>query len=222
MKANRLLLFLALLLSACGTLEVSIDPTPTLPVTATSLISVETATVGNSPTRQVDPTVTVSIPSATNTVPPPTPVLPTATTVPRNPTAAEQTVKIFLIALEDNGQSGPLVGCGDSAVSVTVTIPRTQGVLRAALERLLSAKQQFYGESGFYNALYQSDLELKNVTIDQGKAIIYLTGTVMLGGVCDSPRFEAQIEQTALQFSTVSNVEVFINDIPLEEVLSQQ
>ena len=44
----------------------------------------------------------------------------------------------------------------------------------------------------------------------------------MLGGVCDSPRFEAQIEQTALQFSTVSNVEVFINDIPLEDVLSQQ
>ena len=44
----------------------------------------------------------------------------------------------------------------------------------------------------------------------------------MLGGVCDSPRFEAQIEQTALQFSTVSSVEVFINDIPLQDVLSQQ
>jgi len=221
MKANKLLLFLALLLTACGTLEVSVDQTPTLPATGTSLVPTDTATVVSSPTGQVNPTVTLAIPSATNRVPP-TSVRPSATTVPPNPTAAEQTVKIFLIALEDNGQSGVLVGCGDSAVPVTVTIPPTQGVLRAALEKLLSAKQQFYGESGFYNALYQSDLELESVTIDQGKAIIHLTGTVMLGGVCDSPRFEAQIEQTALQFSTVSNVEVFINDIPLEDVLSQQ
>ena len=221
MKANKLLLFLALLLTACGTLEVSVDQTPTLPATGTSLVPTDTATVVSSPTGQVNPTVTLAIPSATNRVPP-TSVRPSATTVPPNPTAAEQTVKLFLIALEDNGQSGVLVGCGDSAVPVTVTIPPTQGVLRAALEKLLSAKQQFYGESGFYNALYQSDLELESVTIDQGKAIIHLTGTVMLGGVCDSPRFEAQIEQTALQFSTVSNVEVFINDIPLEDVLSQQ
>lgn len=221
MKANKLLLFLVLLLSACGTLEVSVDQTPTLLPTGTSLVPTDTATVVSSPTGQVNPTVTLAIPSATNRVPP-TSIRPSATTVPPNPTAAEQTVKIFLIALEDNGQSGVLVGCGDSAVPVTVTIPPTQGVLRAALEKLLSAKQQFYGESGFYNALYQSDLELESVTIDQGKAIIHLTGTVMLGGVCDSPRFEAQIEQTALQFSTVSNVEVFINDSPLEDVLSQQ
>jgi hypothetical protein len=87
---------------------------------------------------------------------------------------------------------------------------------------LLSAKQQFYGESGFYNALYQSDLQIENVMIDQGTAIIHLTGTLMLGGVCDSPRVEAQIEQTALQFSTVSDVTVFLNDTPLEEALSQQ
>jgi hypothetical protein len=44
----------------------------------------------------------------------------------------------------------------------------------------------------------------------------------MLGGVCDAPRVEAQIKQTALQFSTVSDVEVFIDDIPLEDVLSQK
>jgi len=101
-----------------------------------------------------------------------------------------------------------------------VTIPPTQGVLRAALEKLLSAKKQFYGESGFYNALYQSDLQVAAVTIEQGKAIIHLTGNMMLGGECDAPRFEAQIKQTALQFSTVNDVAVFINDKPLEEVLS--
>jgi len=216
MKANKLLLFLALLVTACGRLEVSIEQTPTLLATLTSQIPTNTATaVITLPTEQVNPTATITIPALT-------PVLSTATRVPPTSTAVQQTVKIFLIALEDNGQSGILVGCGDSAVPVTVIIPRTQGVLKAALEKLLSIKEQYYGESGLYNALYQSDLKLKSVTIDQGKAVIHLTGTVMLGGVCDAPRVEAQIKQTALQFSTVSDVEVFINDIPLEDVLSQK
>ena len=216
MKANKLLLFLALLVTACGKLEVSIEQTPTLLATLTPQIPANTATaVITLPTEKVDPTATITVPSLT-------PGLSTATRVPPTSTAVQQTVKIFLIALEDNGQSGILVGCGDSAVPVTVIIPRTQGVLKAALEKLLSIKEQYYGESGLYNALYQSDLQLKSVTIDQGKAVIHLTGTVMLGGVCDAPRLEAQIRQTALQFSTVSDVEVFINDIPLEDVLSQK
>jgi hypothetical protein len=216
MKANKLLLFLALLVTACGRLEVSIEQTPTLLATLTAQIPTNTAmAVITLPTEQVNPTATITVPSLT-------PVLSTATKVPPTSTAVQQTVKIFLIALEDNGQSGILVGCGDSAVPVTVVIPRTQGVLKAALEKLLSIKEQYYGESGLYNALYQSDLQLKSVTIDQGKAIIHLTGTVMLGGVCDAPRVEAQIKQTALQFSTVSDVEVFINDILLEDVLSQK
>ena len=216
MNANKLLLFLALLVTACGRLEVSIEQTPTLLATLTPQIPTNTATaVITLPTEQVNPTATITIPSLT-------PVLSTATQVRPTSTAVQQTVKIFLIALEDNGQSGILVGCGDSAVPVTVIIPRTQGVLKAALEKLLSIKEQYYGESGLYNALYQSDLKLKSVTIDQGKAVIHLTGTVMLGGVCDAPRVEAQIKQTALQFSTVSDVEVFINDIPLEDVLSQK
>jgi len=216
MKANKLLLFLALLVTACGRLEVSIEQTPTLLAVLTPQHPTNTATaVITLPTEQVNPTATITVPSLT-------PVLSTATQVRPSSTAVQQTVKIFLIALEDNGQSGILVGCGDSAVPVTVIIPRTQGVLKAALEKLLSIKEQYYGESGLYNALYQSDLQLKSVTIDQGKAVIHLTGTVMLGGVCDAPRVEAQIKQTALQFSTVSDVEVFINDIPLEEVLSQK
>ncbi len=44
----------------------------------------------------------------------------------------------------------------------------------------------------------------------------------MLGGVCDAPRLKAQIEQTALQFSPGNEVEVYINDVPLDQVLSQK
>ena len=224
MHARKILTLLATLaLSACGQFNVSIQPVQTSIPTSTAVIPANTSTAIASPTAQINPTATAIISS-------PTLALPTATQVqqvpptlpPTSTTAAEQTVKIVLIALEDNGQSGTLVGCGDSAIPITVTIPRTQGVLRAALEKLLSAKQQFYGESGYYNALYQSELQLESVTIEQGKAIIHLTGTVMLGGVCDAPRLEAQIEQTALQFSTVSDVAVFVNDTPLEEVLSSK
>jgi hypothetical protein len=129
-------------------------------------------------------------------------------------------VQIFLVALEDNGQSGKLVGCGDSAVAVQVEIPPTQGVLKASLEALLSLKDQYYGESGLYNALYQSDLKVESVSIEGEKATIYLTGTLMMGGECDTPRVEAQIIETAKQFSTVKDVAVFVNGRTLADVLS--
>lgn len=222
MKTSKLLaLLLILLLTACSRFDISIGPLPTAIPTSTVEIPTNTATAVVSPTEPIVPTATIAIASPTLLVPTATQALPTSTE--SAPTAStEQTVKIFLIALEDNGQSGTRVGCGDSAIPVTVTIPKTQGVLRAALEKLLSAKKQFYGESGYYNALYQSDLQVAKVTIEQGKAIIHLTGTIMLGGTCDAPRLEAQIEQTALQFSTVSDVVVFVNDVPLEDILSSK
>jgi hypothetical protein len=131
-------------------------------------------------------------------------------------------VLIYLIALEDNGVAGPLVGCGDSVVPVTVEIPATEGILRATLESLLALKDQYYGESGLYNALYQSDLQVQGVVILEGEAQIYLTGSLLQGGECDSPRIQAQLEQTARQFSTVQAVSIFLNGVPLQDVLSLQ
>lgn len=225
MKASKLLvLFVMLSLAACGQFQVSIEPLQTAVPTNTVVIPTNTSTVAASPTTQINPTSTIVIPSPTLTIPTATQVqqVPPTAAPPTSTTATEQFIKIVLIELEGNGQSGPLVGCGDSAIPINVTIPPTQGVLRAALEKLLSAKQQFYGESGYYNALYQSELAVESVRIEQGNAIIRLTGTLTLGGTCDAPRVEAQIEQTALQFSTVSTVTVFVNGVPLEEVLSSR
>ena len=217
-------LFTMLALTACGQFSVSIDPLQTSIPTNTLEIPTNTFTVVASPTTPVNPTATIVIPSPTLSIPTATQVqqVPSAVAPPSSTTVAEQAVKIVLIELEDNGQSGPLVGCGDSAIPINVTIPPTQGVLRAALEKLFSAKQQFYGESGYYNALYQSDLDVSAVRIEQGNAIIHLTGSITLGGTCDAPRVQAQIEHTALQFSTVSDVTVFVNDVPLEDVLSSR
>jgi hypothetical protein len=120
-----------------------------------------------------------------------------------------------LISLNDGG---PL-GCSDTLVPVTVEVPETRAILRATLERLLSIKSQYYGQSGLYNALYQSQLTLDDVRIDNRVATIRLSGQVVLGGVCDIPRVQAQLEQAALQFSTVDQVRIYVNGVLLQDVL---
>jgi hypothetical protein len=149
-----------------------------------------------------------------------TPVPSTSTPVASTATPSQQTVKIFLIALEDNGRMGKQVGCGDSVVPVEVTIPPTQDPLRGALEALLSIKEQFYGQSGLYNALHQSNLQVESDSIEGGKAIVHLTGQLVLGGECDNPRVEAQIDETVLQFPDVTQAEVYVNDQTLQQALS--
>jgi hypothetical protein len=164
-----------------------------------------TACTGGIVQRQVIATAMPDTPSATPAV---------STEVP------SQEASIFLIALEDNGVSGELVGCGDSAVPVKVTIPGTQSAIQGALEALFSVKEQFYGESGLYNALYQSDLQVESVSVEGGKATVHLTGSLVLGGMCDNPRVQAQIEKTARQFAAVSEVTVFLNGQLLQDALS--
>ena len=129
--------------------------------------------------------------------------------------------KIFLVSLDDGGSTGMPIGCNDSLVPVTVDIAPTRAILRGSLERLLSLDSAYYGESGLYTALYQSDLAIKDVRIVNRVAIIELTGTLQVGGVCDVPRVKAQLEQIALQFSTVDAVQVTVNGKSLAEVLQQ-
>jgi hypothetical protein len=122
---------------------------------------------------------------------------------------------MYLIAVEDGGQSGPQVGCNDSVIPVVIDIEPTIAPLTAAITRLLSLDEQNYGESGLYNALYQSDLTLQGINIVNREATIALTGNLQLGGVCDDPRVLAQLEYTALQYNTVDTVSVLLNGQPL-------
>ena len=135
-------------------------------------------------------------------------------------TSAPQTVKIYLIAMGDNGAAGELIGCGDSLVAVEVAIEPTSGVLRAALTALLSLPSDAtYGQSGLYNALYLSDLQIESLEIIDRQAIMRLTGDLIYGGECDIPRITAQLTSIALQFSTVDSVSVYINGTSLSELL---
>lgn len=131
-------------------------------------------------------------------------------------------IKIFFYAPNDNGAHGKLIGCGDSVMPIPKSIAPTSAPLTAALKELFAEKSQTLGESGFMNALYQSDLVLKSAAVKDGKATVKITGVVRLSGVCDEPRFMAQIEETIKQFPTVSSTEIFINDQPMQAYLSQK
>lgn len=230
-----ILIVYALFAVACGTLQVGVEePTPTASETTVSSTVTPTATTSGAATASPEPTATrnpspTGTPSVTSSPmarPRPTetprPAAPTETSTVPPPTAtpATMTVEIFLIAIGDNGVSGPQIGCGDSVVGVERTVPTTSAPLRAALEELFALGTQQDPESGLYNALAQADLTIDRIAIRDGTATIELSGTLLRGGVCDDPRIEAQIEQTASQFATVDEVDVFVNGVPLDEVLS--
>jgi len=131
-------------------------------------------------------------------------------------------VKLYFIAVNDNGAAGKKIGCNDSLVAVDRAIPATNAPLTGALNVLFSLTDKDYGESGLYNVLYQSKLKIDSISIVSAKATINLSGSLVLSGVCDNPRVQAQIEQVALQFSTVKTVAIFLNGKALQQALSQE
>lgn len=165
-------------------------------------------------------TFTLPPPSGAGAPPPPT-AEPLSTSTPSPAGQGGFThVQIYLVALGDSGQSGQKIGCDDSLIAVEREITPTIAPLRASLNELLSLREQYYGQSGLYNALYQSNLQIEDIGLVNGQATIYLSGQYTLGGVCDIPRFEAQLEATALQFSTVDRVAIFLNGQAIKEALS--
>jgi hypothetical protein len=129
---------------------------------------------------------------------------------------------VFLIALEDNGVSGPAIGCGDSVIPVIAELEPTVAPMGAAYRHLLAMKDEYFGESGLYNALHRSNLTLDGINIVNRQATVRLSGELLLGGACDAPRVQAQLAETALQYTTVGSVRIFVNGTPLEELLSGQ
>jgi hypothetical protein len=128
-------------------------------------------------------------------------------------------IYLYLIALEDNGVSGQKLGCGDSLVKVETTAKNP----KEALEILLSNKNQWHGQSGLYNALYQSNLKIIRFEQNEKEIEVDLAGNILLGGVCDNPRFAGQIQATINQsMETNPPVLVRINGTPLTEILSEK
>jgi hypothetical protein len=222
---------------ADGRVEVTVEVPASAAPEAEWIVTI--ATLDQAITGVSDPVAILAAPEPTAARPAATPApteavstepVPTATAAspatrapivtPEPPTGPS--VRLYLIALDDAGQSGPQIGCGDSVVAVAVSIEPTMGVLRAAMERLVSLEGPDYGNTGLHNALHRSELTVGAIGIAAGHATIHLSGTLSVDGACDAPRVQAQLEQTALQFATVDRVTILVNGQPLASVLSQQ
>jgi hypothetical protein len=142
-------------------------------------------------------------------------------------TLQKKNAKLYFVALNGTDAAAAAtekIGCDDTLVGVRTDVSDINAATpaEAALQKLLSVKDDQYEKSGLYNALYQSDLKVDGITVDDSKkATVKLSGTTQLGGVCDIPRFEEQLKATVLQFSdTYKEVEFLINGKKMESVLS--
>jgi hypothetical protein len=107
---------------------------------------------------------------------------------------------------------GKIRGC-DKVVMTDRSISPTTAPLSAALKELFVRKEIWpYSETQPGNFLTsQKNLTFDTVTITNKVAKVYLKGTPTYAGVCDDPRLTTIIEETALQFSTVTSVEIYLN-----------
>lgn len=164
----------------------------------------------------------------TDTPAPPSPTPEIITQAPNltptllSPTPAAWEPAFYLIALDDAGQSGEEIGCGDTVLPVRIEAEPGLELTLLSIQRLLALGDQFYGESGLYNALYQSDLNVVSLEMEDHVAALHLSGELVLGGVCDNPRVLAQLTRTLTHNPDIESAQVFVNDVPLEDLLSGQ
>lgn len=117
--------------------------------------------------------------------------------------------KLFFIALNDAGTKGMRIGCDDSIVGIE---SKNKNITpETILTELFSYEGVRTVDAGLYNALYQSNLRVDSVEVEGDVATVYISGEYSMGGVCDSPRFEAQVTQTLKQFVGIEKVRIMIN-----------
>ena len=126
---------------------------------------------------------------------------------------------VYYVALDDGGASGVRFGCNDSLVPVRDADPSIREPLHAAMSQLLSGPGA-PPASGLYNALSSSTLQYVSGYLDGTTVVVNLTGSVQPGGVCDVPRIEAQLTQTAVTAVGATRAEIYVNGVRLAEVLS--
>ena len=130
-------------------------------------------------------------------------------------------IKIYLVAVGDDGYSGKRIGCSDSLVEVPREIAPTSSPLKAALEELLSITEPIQKRVDLELGNYWkgTDLKVASATIRKGTATIKITGQLSVAGVCDEPRITEQVNATAKQFRSVKRVRVFVNGEPLKDAI---
>jgi len=74
---------------------------------------------------------------------------------------------------------------------------------------------------GFYNATYPSSLRFSGVQIENGEAVVNLSGTyVRPEDACDASRYRAQVWTTIEQFPEIKRAIPKVRDALLGDLLS--
>ena len=132
--------------------------------------------------------------------------------------AASNKVTAYYVLLDDGGSGGVRFGCNDSLVGVHLPAAGATEPLPAAMRALLDGSEP--PVAGAYNSLSASTLQYLAGSFDGTTVTVYLAGTIRPGGVCDIPRVEAQLTQTAVASVGAIRTEIYVNGVSLTEVLS--
>ena len=126
--------------------------------------------------------------------------------------SVHETVSIAVLDTEAE-TDGVERGC-DRVVMIERAITPTTAPLTAAMNELFSLNQDRITDGDWFHFIARTNdtLTFDRAVVDEGTAYIYLEGELSgLAGVCDNPRARIQIEETALQFSTVDTVVLYLN-----------
>jgi hypothetical protein len=129
-------------------------------------------------------------------------------------------LNIYLVQEGDNGENGIAAACNDSIVPVQINIDATVAPLTASLDALLKRDPADLDLAQLTNPSAEGTLVIDQVDIINGQARVALTGNVADNlSFCDGARIAAQMQATALQYSTVTSVTVTVNGVPLADLL---
>lgn len=159
----------------------------------------------------------VTSPSPTPEAPAPPPAAPQPEPLTGQP-AGTQTVTAYYVLLDDGGAGGVRFGCNDSLAGVRRSVAGSAEPLAGAVGALLDGSA--VPAEGLYNSLSDSVLTFLSGSFDGTTVTVYLSGTLRPGGVCDIPRIEAQLTQTAVASVGAIRAEVYVNGVGLTEALS--
>ncbi|VXB84504.1 GerMN domain-containing protein [Citricoccus sp. K5] len=219
---------LSLCLTACGPGggEASESPTATPSDTASASASAS-ATASMPATESASPSDTATRSPSASSTPSGSP-----SAAPSGSASASETPQgateatVYWVAM-DNLEGIEFPGCGDSSLMESTAPVSGAGAVgdpsfvEAGLQVLLDQTEYEVG-SGLSNSLYQSELEVTEVSISGDTVTVDLTGTPVSSGTCDDPRIIAQLENTALANAGVYTAEILLDGTPIQEAMSQK
>lgn len=220
--------------SATGTPDGTPDGTPsaaasTSPAAAASSTTSTSAVPARAPRMAAAP---ASTPASTATSTATSTAVRTPSSSPSATVPQATAITVFWVMEGDAGASGQPIGCGDSLVRATAPTSGpgldTEDRVATGIETLLqqSAREvdpDDAGQPGLTNALYQSEMTVRNVSISGDVVTVGLDGFPLSAGTCDAPRIVEQLEQTAAANAGVSTARILVNDgTPIDEFFDER